>query len=164
MSNEIDFNVKENPWRQVIVDALIVNHIYNAKHDNDPLRALADLLQWEISIALDPAVSSAAQRLINESGHIRRAMYCGGCGSTRIITCQHIHCKECNGDYYGDIKQPLGEGKRFDSPFSNGNGNGNGESAIPGREVPPCNGARDEGAAEDEAGADTSDASHSAID
>lgn len=54
----------KNPWKEAVIDALIIGHIYREKHENEPRQALADLIHWEISVALDPAVSSAARDLM----------------------------------------------------------------------------------------------------
>lgn len=53
-----------NPWREAIIDALVVSHIYRREHDDNPCMALHDLLAWSVTIALDPLVSSDAQALI----------------------------------------------------------------------------------------------------
>ena len=51
-------------WKEAIIDALVVGHIYTKEHETEPRKALHDLICWEIQIALDPAVSSDAQALI----------------------------------------------------------------------------------------------------
>lgn len=56
---------KQNEWKEAVIEKLIVCHIYQKKHDDDPIGALNDLLSWEIKIALDPQVSSEAQALID---------------------------------------------------------------------------------------------------
>jgi len=50
-------------WRDAIIDALVIAHIYRAEHDDDPRKALHDLLAWEVSVALDPLVSADARAL-----------------------------------------------------------------------------------------------------
>lgn len=55
---------KQNPWKRAIIHCLIINHILNARHETDPVRALADLIDWECKVALDPAVSEEARVLI----------------------------------------------------------------------------------------------------
>lgn len=52
-----------NEWQRAVINALIVNHIYTKEHDTDALKALADLVQWEVQMALDPKVSAAARAL-----------------------------------------------------------------------------------------------------
>lgn len=54
---------EKNPWQDVLIDALVVRHIYQAKHDTDPRGALNDIIDWEVAVALDPKVSSDAQAL-----------------------------------------------------------------------------------------------------
>lgn len=55
-----------NKWREAVIDALVVSCIYTAEHDSNPRKAINDLLAWESQIALDPAVSSDAQALIDQ--------------------------------------------------------------------------------------------------
>lgn len=55
-----------NEWREAVIDALVVNFIYAKEHDDNPRKALNDLLAWEQTVALDPKVSSAAQALIDQ--------------------------------------------------------------------------------------------------
>lgn len=52
---------KRNPWKRAIIEGLIVSHILNATHEADPVRALADLIDWECKETLDPAVSEEAR-------------------------------------------------------------------------------------------------------
>lgn len=52
-----------NPWREAIIDALVVSHIYRAEHEDSPRMALHDLIAWEVTIALDPPVSSGAREM-----------------------------------------------------------------------------------------------------
>lgn len=54
---------EQDGWRTAVIDALVVSHIYRAEHDNDPRKAINDLLCWESKIALDPAVSKDAASL-----------------------------------------------------------------------------------------------------
>lgn len=55
-----------NPWKDQIIDHLVIWHIYRAVHEDDPKKALQDLLNIETSCALDPSVSEAAQALMQE--------------------------------------------------------------------------------------------------
>jgi hypothetical protein len=57
--------INEGEWKRVAIDALGCRNIYRAEHDIDPVKAVSDLLAWETEIALDPQVSSAAQKLID---------------------------------------------------------------------------------------------------
>jgi hypothetical protein len=54
-----------NPWKDEVIEKLVISHNYKAEHENDPAKALHDLLSWEVAIALDPQVSSDAQALID---------------------------------------------------------------------------------------------------
>ena len=55
---------KQNPWKQAIINELVVSHILNAAHETDPRKALAALVDYECEVALDPAVSKEAQALL----------------------------------------------------------------------------------------------------
>ena len=54
-----------NEWKEWIIEKLVVSHIYRNEHETDPLKAINDLLSYEVEIALDPQVSSDAQALID---------------------------------------------------------------------------------------------------
>lgn len=54
---------RQNPWKQAIIEALIVDCILSKKHESDPQKAIADLIGWSIKLALDPTVSSDAAKL-----------------------------------------------------------------------------------------------------
>jgi hypothetical protein len=53
-------------WKEVIIEQLMVAGIYQSRFDSEPREALAALIAWEVSIALDPTASSAAQALIDQ--------------------------------------------------------------------------------------------------
>lgn len=52
-------------WKDEVIDQLVCCHIYNGTHDNDPHKAVNDLISWHVQVALDPQVSSDAQALID---------------------------------------------------------------------------------------------------
>jgi hypothetical protein len=52
-------------WRDEVIDVCIINFL-DMDWDANPRQTLAKLIEWEVKIALDPAVSSAAQELINQ--------------------------------------------------------------------------------------------------
>jgi len=56
----------KNPWQEAVIEALVVDCIYENKHDTNPIKALNDLIQWEHKIALDPAVSAEARALVEQ--------------------------------------------------------------------------------------------------
>lgn len=56
---------KLREWERCVIEALVVNHTYSGTHDDNPQKALMDLITWEIKIALDPSVSTDAQALID---------------------------------------------------------------------------------------------------
>ncbi len=53
----------QNPWKAAIIDELIVDCIYSKEHESDPRKALAEAIDWNCKVALDPSVSKEAQDL-----------------------------------------------------------------------------------------------------
>ncbi len=76
------------PWKEAVINELIVAHIYQAKHDTDPRRAIQDAISWNTDIALDPQVSSDAQKLIDRGAEQERKRCCaiifGQCSSDNV--------------------------------------------------------------------------------
>jgi len=62
----------EAVYRDAIDEALVVRHLGTAK--GDPRKELNDILSWEVAVALDPRVSSAAQALIDQGSAPQAAM------------------------------------------------------------------------------------------
>jgi predicted transcriptional regulator len=58
---------KQNPWKAAIIDGLVVCHLLTKEHENDPTKALNDLICWSNDVALDPSVSSDAVELIKQA-------------------------------------------------------------------------------------------------
>ena len=58
---------KAEQFREAVMDALVVSHIYVPEHDTNPRKAINDLICWEQKIALDPLVSSDARALIERA-------------------------------------------------------------------------------------------------
>lgn len=78
----------DSQWKEAVLDELIVGHIYQAKHDTDSRRAVKDAISWNVEIALDPQVSSDAQKLIDQGAAAEQARCCslifGHCGSDNV--------------------------------------------------------------------------------
>lgn len=53
-------------WKEAVIDELVVSEILTKEHESNPRKAVADAIHWNIQVALDPAVSSDAQKLVNE--------------------------------------------------------------------------------------------------
>jgi hypothetical protein len=51
-------------WREAVLNELIVAHIYTKEHDTNPRKAIQDAIIWNCQVALDPAVSSDARKLV----------------------------------------------------------------------------------------------------
>lgn len=60
-------------WKEAVLNELIVCHIYNSSHDNDPRKAVQDAITCNCQVALDPTVSSEAQALIDRGAVESRA-------------------------------------------------------------------------------------------
>lgn len=56
----------DGPWRSAVIDALVVSHILQAGHEEDPRKAINDLLAWHQKVALDMAVSQEARDLFEQ--------------------------------------------------------------------------------------------------
>ena len=51
-------------WKETILDQIMLYGLYKAEYEFDPRAALKALIDWEVSVALDPAVSLEAQKLL----------------------------------------------------------------------------------------------------
>lgn len=60
---EIDLAAAQE-WREAVLNELIVAHIYTKEHDTNPRKAIQDAITWNCQVALDPAVSSDARKLV----------------------------------------------------------------------------------------------------
>lgn len=54
-------------FKQYLIDQLVTCGIYRRVHENDPVKALNDLILWNVRVALDPAVSADAIKLQNQA-------------------------------------------------------------------------------------------------
>ena len=57
----------DNPWKSTVIDQLVIAHIFTAEHESDPLKAVQDLLAYHADIAVDPRVSGAAAKLVEQA-------------------------------------------------------------------------------------------------
>ena len=48
----------QNPWKEAVLDALVINFILTEEHKTNPRKALQDLINWEVTLALDPQISN----------------------------------------------------------------------------------------------------------
>jgi hypothetical protein len=55
---------ESNEWKHIIIEKLVMCGILRKEHEMNPRLAVDDLLAWEVSVALDPAVSDDARRLL----------------------------------------------------------------------------------------------------
>ena len=82
---------QDNPWKQAVIERLVVAHIYSAEHENDPLKAILDLLAYESDLAVDPRVSAAAERLVTRAmAHGRDAAISAAADRCEAICHQHM--------------------------------------------------------------------------
>lgn len=52
-----------NPWKDTLLDALVCNFLLNAENEDNPKKALNDLIAWEKQLATDPLINPAPQPL-----------------------------------------------------------------------------------------------------
>lgn len=64
-NSQIQLN--NNPWKEAVIDKLIVCCIYSDKHDDDARKAVHDLIAYEVTLALDPQVSEDADILLHQA-------------------------------------------------------------------------------------------------
>lgn len=84
-----------NVWKDAVLDALTVSWTLSEKNKNDPRQAIADLVTAEVSMALDPTVSQAAQLMINERDSQWR--------DAIIDACRHHDCMLIADDILKDM-------------------------------------------------------------
>ena len=58
-------------WREAVYDELVTTWTFSAENKDDPRKALQDIINWHVSVSLDPAVSSDAQALIERGKAMR---------------------------------------------------------------------------------------------
>jgi hypothetical protein len=56
-----------NEWKQEVIERLVLNFILTKEHENNPRKALDDLLVWEQKCALDPAISEEVNKLLHKA-------------------------------------------------------------------------------------------------
>lgn len=56
--------MKPLDFKDVVLDKLVTCHIYRKEHDDNPVKAVNDLIAWEVDVALDPLVSQRANDLL----------------------------------------------------------------------------------------------------
>lgn len=61
-------------WKDNAIEQLVVTHIYREEHQSNPRLALIDLIDYHMSIAIDPQVSEPAQRLM-DMGKVKSALF-----------------------------------------------------------------------------------------
>lgn len=78
----------DTPWKEAVINELVIANTYQAKHDNNPRQALQDAISWNTDIALDPLVSKDAKKLIDQAVAAEQARCCrlifGHCGSDNV--------------------------------------------------------------------------------
>jgi len=65
---EVSANVQPtvaDQWKSATLHELIVAGIFTAEHEINPHKAVRDAIAWNCQVALDPAVSSDAQALVD---------------------------------------------------------------------------------------------------
>lgn len=60
-------NDTSDEWKNVIIEELVCSYIYQSIHEIDPKKALTDVINWNVEVALDPAVSADAKKLVDKT-------------------------------------------------------------------------------------------------
>ena len=84
-------------WKDAVIEKLVVRHILTKENERDPQKALDDLIGWEVKVALDPAVSEQAERMLAKArleGAIKEARKWHG-NSLLQPTCKTFGCGGC---------------------------------------------------------------------
>lgn len=68
-----------NEWREAVHDELVTTQTLSAENKDDPRKALQDIINWHVCVALDPKVSSDAQALV-DYGRANPVPTCEWCG------------------------------------------------------------------------------------
>ena len=55
---------RNDDFKRVVIEELISIGIYTKEHDRNPRKALAEIIEWNVSVALDPLVSQQAHELV----------------------------------------------------------------------------------------------------
>jgi hypothetical protein len=99
----VDRRELEASFKEIVIDALVVNCIYRAEHETNPGMALADLIAWEQRCALDPAIISEAQALIDRGRErvkvVDQPIKCA-CGARPVQDCLGEGHPDCG---FGEI-------------------------------------------------------------
>lgn len=64
---------ERNAWRNAVIDELVTLNIACKKHEDDSKFAVRDCINYNVQLALDPAISSQAQELIDRGRAEERA-------------------------------------------------------------------------------------------
>lgn len=67
VTNDASREATVAPWKAAVIDQLIIAHILTAEHEPDPLKAVQDLLAYHADIAVDPRISGAAAKLVEQA-------------------------------------------------------------------------------------------------
>lgn len=68
-----------NQWREAIDEALVIGCLEPSRPDETPAQALDRLIDWETTIALDPAVSERAAALLAAQPQDKPVIDCRTC-------------------------------------------------------------------------------------
>lgn len=72
--------MSDTPWRDAVLDARTVLFLA-PDPDQDPRKALAELIEWNCKVALDPKVSGEARDLVRETVERACRAVCEHCDS-----------------------------------------------------------------------------------
>lgn len=86
-------------FKDMVIEQLVVDGIFTQEHETNPRKAVRDLIAYECQMALDPAISSEAQALVER----------GAAGqSSKIVQGESMPYAVSNDIYWRYDKAPTG--------------------------------------------------------
>lgn len=101
-----------NKTGQEIIEGLIACGVYEEVHDNNPTKALQDLIEISITMALDPAISERAQALVDRGMRYQRQSWKGLTQNSKMHLWESYRdpaCTKRHEDIMDDVEQLLKE-------------------------------------------------------
>jgi len=99
-------------FREAVIDELVCAHIYNSSHDDNPAKAIKDVIDWNVEVALDARVSNSAAAIkINELNKRLEA--------AQNLLLKHGICDKCGELYEHDYDGPFASCKCGTSEWYN---------------------------------------------
>ena len=95
-----------------IIDGLVACCVYEEAHDDNPTKALQDLIEISVTMALDPAISERAQALVDRGRRYQRQSWKNLTEKTKMELWESYRdpaCTKSREDIMDDVEQLLKE-------------------------------------------------------